>query len=396
MPDQTAPSSERRTRRRSVRARVRRFLQKRTVWGVFGFACLAGAVTHGTMGCEGWDASEPFTRISPEVDRALAQLDAGDPRTAEQILGEYLNTGVCQGSKIGIPESVKQKPDGTFDLGLILFYLGERYGRKFGDEEKGDPAKPDEPAEIQRRSEEIDCALLVLQAISGAKETPIELRARASYLAGNLEFLRRRYEDAVRFYDQALRLVPGVVEEAGGDAIGRDTAWNRAIALRRLQDEKNDAGADGGQDADADGADGDDGADGNESGDADADGAPDAPDGDAGGGDAGDGGDGGQDAGDASPGNDAGDAGDGGPADAGQDGSPQESPDAGEQDAGGAPPDEEPTQPPMIRPLPEEEGPQQELEEDDKLLDEYDHGTPTYQQEEAKRRGTQRRTTEDK
>ncbi len=383
-----------------MRARARRFLGKRSVWGIFGLACLGGGAAHGITGCDGWDPSQPFTRNSPDVERALAQLDAGDLRSAEQVLGEYLGTGVCQGSKIGIPDTVKQKPEGTFDLGLIHIYLGERYGRKFGDEEKGDPARPDEPSEVQRRSEEIDCALLVLQAIAGARETPIELRARASYLAGNLEFLRRRYEDAVRFYDQALRLVPGVVEEAGGDAIGRDTAWNRAIALRRLQDEKNDAGADGGQDGDADGsdgADGDDGADGNDSGDADADdGSPDAPDGDAGGADSGDAGDGGEDAGDASPGNDAGDAGDGGPADAGRDGSPQDqNPDAGD-DAGGSPPDENPTEPPHMSPLPEEDGQSQELQEDDQLLDEFDHGTPTFQQEEAKRRGGQRRTMEDK
>jgi tetratricopeptide (TPR) repeat protein len=79
---------------------------------------------------------------------------------------------------------------------------------------------------------------------------PIDLRARAQYLAGNLEFLRRNYEEAVRHYDEALKLVPGIVD--GGDRVGQDAAFNRAIALSRIEEEKKkDAGADGGQEPDA-------------------------------------------------------------------------------------------------------------------------------------------------
>ena len=55
------------------------------------------------------------------------------------------------------------------------------------------------------------------------------------------EFLRAKYEEAVKEYDLALTLVPGLFEEAGGDGIGRDAAWNRAIALRRIEEQK-DAG----------------------------------------------------------------------------------------------------------------------------------------------------------
>src|SRR5262249_54848351 len=157
--------------------------------------------------------AHPFEHNSPEVEEALAAIDAGDLRSANEILTDYLGTGVCDKGKIGIPDSVRQKPDGSFDLGIILFYMGEKYGRKFGDEEKFDPNRPDNPEEIKRRSDEIDCAELIIQSIAGDHNVPLELRARAYYLAGNLEFMRRRYEDAVRFYDQALRLIPGVVEE---------------------------------------------------------------------------------------------------------------------------------------------------------------------------------------
>jgi hypothetical protein len=68
------------------------------------------------------------------------------------------------------------------------------------------------------------------------------VRARAHYLAGNLEFLRKGYEEAVRHYDESLKLIPGIID--GGDNIGQDAAWNRAIALFRIEEEKKkEAGA---------------------------------------------------------------------------------------------------------------------------------------------------------
>src|SRR6185369_15723408 len=105
-----------------------------------------------------------------------------------------------------------------------------------------------------QRSKGVDCALRVVRLVASDATTPVEFRARAHYLAGNLEFLRRDYKAAVKEYDAALRLMPGVPED-GGDGIGRDAAYNRAIALRRIEDEENkkkdaeppDAGNDGGQ-----------------------------------------------------------------------------------------------------------------------------------------------------
>src|SRR5262249_27861317 len=224
----------------------------------------------------------------------------------EEALEKYLGTGACADGGLGVSDAIHKKPNGTFDLGLTLFSLGERFGHRFGEEELG----KDDPGEAQlmeQRSAEIDCALPLVKAIAGDPTVPAELRARAYYLAGNLEFLRKKYEEAVKNYDLALAIVPGLYEEAGGDGIGRDAAWNRAIALRRIEDQK-DAGQDGADGSD--GADGDDGSDG-----ADAPDSADAPDGSEDGGDSGEKPDSGGDSG----GNDGG-RGDAGP-DAGGDAS---------------------------------------------------------------------------
>lgn len=376
-----------------------RLIRNKALWGMFGLVCMSGAITHGAVGCSGWDPTDPLSHNAPEVEKALAEMDAGEYRSAQEILGDYLGTGICKGSKIGVPDTVRQRADGSFDLGLILFYLAENYGRRFGDEEKGDPLIEDNKDEVERRSEEIDCAQLILQAIAHDKDVPAELRARAYYLAGNLEFLRRHYSKAVEYYDQALKMLPGVVEEAGGDGIGRDTAWNRAIALRRMEESKADGGTDGadgdggdGDDGDADGDDGDadgDGGDGDDGdggdGDDAGDGEPDAPDGDADGdnGDGDDGNDGsGGDSGDS--GDKLSDAdGDSGGGD-GEDGNPEDAGGDATNDGGGeddADPDELPPEE-----IPDEDGDPgaSEGDGDDQLLDEFEE-TPTYQQEEAKK-----------
>jgi hypothetical protein len=186
----------------------------------------------------------------------------------------------------------------------------------------------------------------VVEAIADDPSVTIELRARARYLEGNLAFLDADYEGAVRAYDRALILSPG--QNDAGDAVGRDAAWNRAIALRRIEDKK-DAGQDAAPDAP----------------DAGKDARPDAPQ------------DGGQDAHDS--GQDAADdaKGDSGSSpeagsDGGNDGSPPPpSPDGGaEPDSGNPPP------PPSTS-------------EDERMLDQLENA-PTLQQEEAKRAGKKR------
>jgi hypothetical protein len=125
--------------------------------------------------------------------------------------------------------------------------MGEKFGRRFGEEERGGDGGPS-PAEerlAELRNIEVECALRVVLAIANEPDVPLELRARAQYLAGILEFLRRGYKEAVRHYEESLKLVPGMVDAA--DTTGQNAAWNRAIALTRIEDEKKrDAGSDGG------------------------------------------------------------------------------------------------------------------------------------------------------
>jgi hypothetical protein len=197
-------------------------------------------------GC-GFDPARPFDRQAPEVKRAVAIIDAGDAASAVPILEEYLATGSCADGGFGVPDKVRQRPFASLDLGIALFHMGERFGRRFGEEERGGDAGPT-PAEerlAELRNIEVECALRVVLAIANEPDVPLELRARAQYLAGNLEFLRKGYKEAVRHYDESLKLIPGLVDAA--DTSGQNAAWNRAIALVRIEEEKKrDAGSDGG------------------------------------------------------------------------------------------------------------------------------------------------------
>lgn len=322
----------------------------------FGGAAVIGVGLAGLLvwGLRGWDPRSPFERNAPAVEQAIRDLDAGNFASAEEALEAYLGTGVCADGGIALPPSVHEKPNGSFDLGLTLFYLAEHFGHRFGDEDQNDGGQAEELL-AQQRSLEVDCARLVVKAIAGDAKVPLELRARAHYLAGNLEFLRSKYEDAVKEYDLAIGLVPGLHEEAGGDGIGRDAAWNRSLALRRIEEQK-----DAGNDAD-DASDGDDGSDGSDA----------APDGSDGGDASPDGGDAGDDGGD----------GDGGPQDGGQDAGAQDGGDAGDQDAAAPPPQDRAAQPEKPTPPPQQ---------DERMLDKLEEA-PTYQEQEARSRAGVRR-----
>jgi tetratricopeptide (TPR) repeat protein len=320
-----------------------------------------------TAGCSGWDPTSPFERNSPDVNEAMRDLDAGKLESAETTLETYLGTGPCGDAGIGLPDTVRQKPNGSFDLGLTLFYMAEKYGKRFGDEEPpGEGAEEENLAGL--RGVEIDCALVIVKAIASDPSVPLELRARARYLAGNLEFLRRKYEQAVEYYDQALQLIPGLYEEAGGDGIGRDAAWNRAIALRRIQEQK-----DAGQDS----PDADDGSDGNDGSDApDGEDAPDGSDGN----DGSDGDDGNDGSGEPDAGQDGGDKDDAGKGDAASDAGGDAKPDEKGQDAESPQPDPEAQKQPATP----------NLQQDDRMLDRLEEA-PTYQEQEAKNRAGLRR-----
>jgi tetratricopeptide (TPR) repeat protein len=295
-----------------------------------------------------WDPSRPFDRDAPQVKEAVAQLaDGGDAGAATSLLEGYLTTGPCQDGIIGTPDGVTRRPDGTFDLGLALFQIGEQYGKRFGDEESAE-AKNSGVTEAVRskRHAQVECARRLVQAIANDDGVPGDLRARAHYLSGNLAFLDGDYQDAVDAYDRALVLAPG--EPDSGDPVGRDAAYNRAIALRRIEDNKKDASPpDGGGDGSTPPQDG--GQSGHDGG---------QPPPDAG-----------------NNGNDGGGRGgpDGGP-DAGHD---AEAPPPPEPDAG-------PEAPPDAGPMPATN-----RDEDQRMLDQLENA-PTLQQEEAKRFGKKR------
>ena len=386
-----------------MRERVLQAVRSEATLGLFFSLCVAFGVGH-FVGCNGWDPRRPFEKSNTEVDRAIEMIEAGQYENAEEILTTYLRVGKCDAGKINLPEKVTKKPDGAFDLGLVLFFLGEKYGERFGDEKKilaEEPKTEEELAKLKKtmegRNNEVKCALVVALAIAKDPAVSTELRARAFYLVGNLEFLRLDYRAAILGYEQSLKLMPGVPEGSSKDGIGRDAAWNRAVALRRLEEEQPDGG-------------GEDGGDQGEQpqpqpqpnqspGDQDQDGGdPNKPDGedDGGGPDAGD--QDGQDAGDA--GEKPADEGPDGGEDAGPDAGDNQGqePDAGEDDAGAK---GDPQQDPGDQNAPKDgpgepkvEGPTSK-EQGDRVLDHFDQ-TPSYVQEEAKKRADGKRRTEDK
>jgi hypothetical protein len=287
----------------------------------------------------GWNPSRPFEREAPAVSEAITELDGGDAGGAASKLEEYLSTGPCKDGSIGTPETLKRSADGTFDLGLALFRVSEHFGRRFGEEEVD--AGADHGMREQRHAQ-VECARRVVDAIADDAKVSHELRARANYLDGNLAFLDADYESAVRAYDRVLVLMPG--EPDAADSTGRDAAWNRAIALRRIDDKK-DAGS---------------------------------PDASKDGGSQGDGGS-------------SGDSGASSPPDAGSDGGGSSAPDAGpsdKQDAGPQSPPEQPDAAPQgndAAPPPPPPG----RDEDERMLDQLE-SAPTLQQEEAKHAGKRR------
>ena len=196
--------------------------------------------------CQG-GLKDPFIRRAPDVEQALSALDAGDAGAGVELLERYLSTGKCTGGNIGTPDSIQNRNNAAFDLGLALFQVAEKFGGRFGDPSApvNAQANPAQQQQLAQRGEQVDCALRVVLALTDLPSATTEFRARAQYLAGNLYFLREEYKKAVKSYDQALRLIPGIAGDKG-DGIGRDAAWNRALALERAERQPPDAGQDGG------------------------------------------------------------------------------------------------------------------------------------------------------
>ncbi len=215
-----------RTRRRSLRRQRHRRATS---------ASLILLSAPGLFGCD--VADRLFERYSPVVDEAVAALKSEKSEEAVSILTEYLGTGACKEGVISVVDRVRKRPDATFDLGLGFFGEAEKLGDPFEAPPAASApgAPPPDPAVVEGRKQQIECALRLLSPIAGDGAVPAELRARAHYLIGNLEFLRQDYEAAVKAYDASLTLIPGT-PEGEGDGLGRDAAHNRAVALRRQQE----------------------------------------------------------------------------------------------------------------------------------------------------------------
>jgi Ca-activated chloride channel homolog len=197
----------------------------------------------GVVACRENEAVDQlFTRRAPAVEDAVQALGGHDAGVAQKLLGDYLGTGPCSEGRIGTPPLVGERPQASFDMGLALFQIAERFGARFGQE----TAPPKDKALLGKRSEEVSCASTLLDQILARPELALDFRAHAHYLSGNLEMLRHNYKAAVSAYDRALELLPGSDAETA-DPIGRDAAHNRALALRYEEEneppEPPDAGA---------------------------------------------------------------------------------------------------------------------------------------------------------
>jgi hypothetical protein len=190
-----------------------------------------------TSGCERFE-NWLFQRHSPVVDRAVHAIESKDAGDAHQLLADYLSTGRCKGGTLGTPDSVRDLPNASLDLGLALFDLAERYGQKFGQEPAPSPQAQQHQAEpeLAKRSQDVDCAQRLVRIIALDRSQPIATRAKAYYLSGNLEFLRGDYASAVLSYESALELIPAGAD--AGDDIAERAAWNRSIAKRRAEQQK--------------------------------------------------------------------------------------------------------------------------------------------------------------
>lgn len=240
LPTAVAPPPPRRLRP-SRRAKHTKKLAAPAVAG-----CVLPCVVLGLLSCEE-QRKNLFIRHSPKVDQAIvAMVDAGDAGAAANILQTYLSTGKCEGGNIGTPEAVTKLHHATFDLGLALFKVAESFGVRFGERTPTGGQDPVRDQAMGQRGDQVDCALRVVGAIAALDGVPTDLLARAFYLTGNLHFLRDEWNQAIEAYDRALRLIPGAPADAS-DGIGRDAAWNRALALQRSKEKPPpDAGNDGG------------------------------------------------------------------------------------------------------------------------------------------------------
>lgn len=195
------------------------------------------------LGCSEFD--QLFERKSPVVEEALQKLEAGAADQAVELLTSYLETGPCQEGVIGAGERARSQGDASFDLGLAFL---DRPTTTSNDDAGAHLTTPSPLSGVLPPSASgaptpsapdprLECALRVLAPVAEADFHPPGLRARAYYLMGNIAFRREDFDSAVDSYGRGLLLSPGA-EDSAVDRIGRDLAFNRAIALLRAKEKR--------------------------------------------------------------------------------------------------------------------------------------------------------------
>ena len=201
------------------------------------------ALASSLTGC-GWNPSQPFERKAPEVERALLALDAGEagtPRrssrgTSRPDPAETAASGIRQVATDHPSASLRPRPQPLSDwANATAFASAKRRLRT-----DAGPT-PEEQALAEQRTRKSSARSGRCSRSPRTTRVPIDLRARAHYLAGNLEFLRGQYEEAVRHYDEALKLVPGVAGRRRSGRQGRRVEPRHRA--QRIEDEKKKDGA---------------------------------------------------------------------------------------------------------------------------------------------------------
>ncbi len=222
---------------------------------------ILGALTALTIGgvvawSAGWVDRPPLP-----IRNALHALSASQFPEAIAALEQGAGLGPCTSGNYGTPADDLSEPLLVVDLAQV------QLTRSLAAEPVGAAAPTSKEADLAAR-----CARSAAQIVVKNRDVPRALRARAAALAGHAAFVLGDNEGAIASYDIALSLGDG------GREATEDAAWNRSLALKRLQS-ASEPPPDGGGGGD-DGGPGDGGSDG----------GPDS-------GDGGDGGDGGDDAG---------------------------------------------------------------------------------------------------
>jgi hypothetical protein len=214
-------------------------------------------------------------RPPPPIRSALHALSASQFPEAITALERGAGLGPCTSGSYGTPADDLAEP-------LLVDLAQVQLTRSLAAEPVGAAPPTSKEADLAAR-----CARSAAQIIVKNRDFPRSLRARAAAIAGHAAFVLGDDEGAIASYDVVLSLGDG------GREATEDAAWNRSLALKRLQSANDppdsgggggggdnggagDGGSDGGADGGADGGDGGDDAGRDGGNDAAADAATDS------------------------------------------------------------------------------------------------------------------------